>query len=140
MRLPTLVIASFSSSCQADIVDIEKFLARNASEDLIAGTRQADRLARLRQTLWDQWCRMDAAWRNHNPLDGNVGTEILAGLETVVEATRVAVVGVLRTSGQALGVKCETGIPGSTASYHKDPPATWRQQHRKKHVATRGKS
>ena len=123
-----LVIASFSNSCQADIVDIEKFLARNASEDLIAGTRQADRLARLRQTLWDQWCRMDAAWRNHNPLDGNVGTEILAGLEKIVEATRVAVDGVLQTSGHALGVKREAGIPASTTSYHKDPPTTWRQQ------------
>jgi hypothetical protein len=108
MRLPTLVIASFSNSCQADIVDIKKFLARHASEDLIAGTRLAERLARLRQTLWDQWCRMDAAWQNHNPLDGNVGMEILAGLEKIVEATRVAVDGVLQTS--------------------KDPPTTWRQQ------------
>ncbi len=51
MRLPTLVVASFSSSCQADIVDIKKFLARNASEDLIAGTRQEDRLARLKTDL-----------------------------------------------------------------------------------------
>ena len=99
MRLPTVVIASFRNSCQADIVAIEKFLARHASEDLIAGTRLAERLARLRKTLWDQWCRMDAAWQNHNPLDGNVGTEILAGLDKIVEATRVAVDGVLQTSG-----------------------------------------
>jgi hypothetical protein len=71
---------------------------------------------------------MDAAWQNHNPLDGNVGTEILAGLEKIVEATRVAVDGVLQTSGHALGVKREVGIPASTTSYHKDPPTTWRQQ------------
>jgi hypothetical protein len=71
---------------------------------------------------------MDAAWRNHNPLDGNVGTEILAGLERIVEATRVAVDGVLQTSGRALGVKREAGIPASTTSYHNEPPTTWRQQ------------
>ena len=83
--------------------DIEKFLARYSSEDLVAGTRLAERLERLRMTLWQQWCRMDAAWRNHNPLDGNVGTEILAGLEKIVEATRVAVDGVLQTSGRPSG-------------------------------------
>jgi hypothetical protein len=49
-------------------------------------------------------------------------------LEKIVEATRVAFDGVLQTSGQALGVKRETGLPVSTMSYHKDPPTTWRQQ------------
>jgi hypothetical protein len=128
MRLPTLVIASFSHSCRADMDDIEKFLTRYRSEDLVAGTRLAERLERLRMTLWQQWCRMDAAWQNHNPSDGNVGTEILAGLEKIVEATRVAVDDVLQASGRALEVKREAGLPASTTSYHNEPPTTWRQQ------------
>jgi hypothetical protein len=37
-----------------------------------------------------------------------------SGLEKIVEATRVAVDGVLQTSGRALGVKREAGIPAST--------------------------
>ena len=68
---------------------------------------------------------MDAALQNHNPLDGNVGTEILAGLEKIVEATRVAVDGVLRASRRALELKREAGIPASTTSYHNEPPTTW---------------
>ena len=38
MKLLTLVIHSFSRSCQADMDDIKRFLARHHPDDLIAGS------------------------------------------------------------------------------------------------------
>ena len=75
MKLPMLVIASFRPSCQTDMDDIEKFLNRYNPEDLVAKTGIARKLERLQTSLWPQWCRMDVAWCNHNPTDGNVGTD-----------------------------------------------------------------
>ena len=57
------------------------------------------------EALWQQWYRMDTAWCNHNPKDGNVGTETLVRLGKIVKATRVAVDGVLQVSGPALEAK-----------------------------------
>ena len=73
MRLPTLVIASFRRSCRSDMDDIEKFLTRYGPEDFVARAGLAEKLERLRTALWQWWCRMDAAWHNHNLTDGNVG-------------------------------------------------------------------
>ena len=102
MKLPTLVIASFKRSCQSDMDDIAKFLIRYGPEDLVADGGLTEKLERLRITLWKRWCRMDTAWRNHNPTDGNVGMATLEGLGTIVKATRVAVDDVLHISGKAL--------------------------------------
>ena len=42
---------------------------------------------------------MSSAWRDHNPGDGNVNTNVLARLDKIVESTRLEVDHVLRTSG-----------------------------------------
>ena len=120
MKLPTLVIASFNRSCQAPINDIENFLARCNPDDLITGTESLGRrrLERLRLALWQQWCRKDTAWRNHQPANGNVGMETLDGLGMIVEATGMAVADMLPISGRALGTKHEAGSSDSTMSHH----------------------
>ena len=76
----------------------------------------AKRLGRLRETLWHQWGLMDAAWHNHNPADGNVGTETLIDLGKTVEATRVAVTHVLQISGTALEIGWEMTISNPTTT------------------------
>ena len=53
---------------------------------------------------------MNAAWHNHNPADGNVGSETLAKLGRTVEATKVAVAHVLQILEDALEVKREADI------------------------------
>ena len=48
---------------------------------------------------------MSLAWRDHNPGDGNVDTNVLARLNTIVESTRIDVDHVLRTSGNKISHK-----------------------------------
>ena len=124
MKLPTLVITSFHRNCLADINGIEKFLTGCNPDDLVAGTESSARrqLERLQLALWQQWCRMDMAWRNHQPADGNVGTETLDGLGKIVEATGMAVADMLQISGRSLETKHETGFPDLTMSQHENSP------------------
>ena len=96
-------------------------LQDTAQKTLSPERRRAKRLERLRTTLWQQWCQMDTAWRNHNQTDGNLDSETLAGLGRIVEATRVAVDDVLQISGRALEVKREAEFPASTTSPHEEP-------------------
>ena len=42
---------------------------------------------------------MSSAWRDHNPKDGNVNTDVLARVDKIVESTRLQVDHILRTSG-----------------------------------------
>ena len=114
MRLPKLVIASFRLSCQLDMDDIEDFLAEHDPADLVAEVGLAQRLGRLRTALWKQWRRMDTAWCNHDPRDGDVGGETLAKLGKIVEATGVAVVDVLRLSWRFFEEERAVACPGST--------------------------
>ena len=65
----------------------------------------AQRLGRLREALWHKWSQLDAAWQNHNPADGNMDTKVLAKLDKIVEATKVAVSHALRISGDSLRVE-----------------------------------
>ena len=44
----------------------------------------------MRTTLWNQWRRMELAWCNHNPVEGNVGLEALAELGKIVEGPLMA--------------------------------------------------
>jgi hypothetical protein len=99
MRLPTLVVASFRRSCLSDINKVRNFLAEYGHVDLGLEVRLSKDLERLRTILWDQWCRMETAWNDHDPEDGNVGMTTLARLGIVVEATGVAVHEMLRISG-----------------------------------------
>ena len=46
--------------------------------------------------------RMDRTWRDQNQANGNLDTDVLTKLGTIVEATRVAVDHVLRISGDAI--------------------------------------
>ena len=62
-------------------------------------------LGGLPESLWLQWSQMNAAWHNHKPADGNADIDILARLGVIVEATRVAVAHVLRTSGNAISIQ-----------------------------------
>ena len=48
---------------------------------------------------------MNEAWQTHIPADGNVDIDVLACLDAIVEATRVAVVHVLRISGDAISIQ-----------------------------------
>ena len=66
------------------------------------------RLGRLREALWHKWSQLDAAWQNHNPADGNMDTKVLAKLDKIVEATKVAVSHALRISGDSLRVEWRT--------------------------------
>jgi hypothetical protein len=114
MRLPTLVIASFKRSCQSDIDDINNFLAVYDHADFVAEVWLARQLGRLKTALWMQWRRMDTAWCNHDPRDGDVGGETLAKLGKIVEATGVAVVDVLRLSWRFFEEERAVACPGST--------------------------
>ena len=91
MRLPTLIVASFRQSCLSDINKVRNFLAEYGHVDFGVEVRLSKDLERLRTILWDQWCRMETAWNDHDPEDGNVGMTTLAKLRIVVEATCVAV-------------------------------------------------
>ena len=61
-----------------------------------------------------QWRRMETAWCNHDPKDGDVGGETLARLGTIVEATGVAVVDTLRFSRRFLEEERAVECPEST--------------------------
>jgi hypothetical protein len=125
MRMPTLVVTSFRRSCQSDIDDINDFLAEHDHADLVAEVGLAQQLGRLQTALWEQWHRMDTAWCSHDPKDGNVGVEALARLGKIVEATGVAVDGVLRISGRILEEERGVACPESTLPF---PDVTWEGQ------------
>ena len=127
MKLPTLVIAAFNHSVRADVDDIKIFLKRYSPEPLVADTRQVERLERLWRTLWQQWCQMEMTWHNHNPSDGNLDSETLAGLGKIVEATRVAVDDVLQISGRALEMTRGVKHPLLTTSFSDESPTTQQQ-------------
>ena len=78
MRLPTLVVASFRRSCLLDINKVKNFLAVYGHVDFSVEVRLSKDLEKLRTTLWEQWRRMEAAWNDHDPKDGNVGMTTLA--------------------------------------------------------------
>ena len=59
----------------------------------------------LRGTLQLHWGQMNEAWRTHNPADGNVDVRVLAHVDAIVEATKVAVVHDLRMSGEAISIQ-----------------------------------
>ena len=62
-------------------------------------------LQSLRGTLRLHWGQMNTAWQTHNPADGNADVRVLAQLDAIVEATKVAVVHVLRISGKAISIQ-----------------------------------
>ena len=81
-----------------DIGQIETFNDEYGDVDLTSAG--LEKLGRVNTTLSQQWGRMEAAWFDHNPADGNVGAEALVELDKIVTATRRVVGGILATSGQ----------------------------------------
>ena len=63
---------------------------------------------------------MDAAWYNHNPVDGNMGMETLTKLDRTVEATRVAVAHVLQISGDAVEIEREADLSALVTTHDED--------------------
>ena len=104
MKLPTLTIKSFRQSCREDAERIRRFMDGKTPMEL-----RADHSIRclqiLRGTLQIHWDQMNEAWITHNPDDGNVDARILAQLDAIVEATRVAVAYTLRISGEAISIQ-----------------------------------
>ena len=104
MRLPALTIDSFRRSCHADTERIWRFMDHKTPEELRAG-HLIRCLQSLRETLRLHWGQMNAAWQTHNPADGNADIRVLAKLDAIVEAKRVAVVHILRISGDAISIQ-----------------------------------
>ena len=104
MRLPALTIDSFRRSCHADIERIWKFMDLKTPEELRAG-HSIRTLQSFRETLRLQWSQMDAAWQNHHLADSDADITVLEGLDAIVEATRVAIIHVLRISGDAISTQ-----------------------------------
>jgi hypothetical protein len=67
---------------------------------------------------------MDAAWYNHNPVDGNMGMETLTKLDRTVEATRVAVAHVLQISGDAVEIEREADLSALVTTHDEDSQAS----------------
>ena len=104
MRLPVQAIHSFQHCCLEDTDRIWSFMEDKTAEEL-RSNHSICVLESLRSNLRLQFGRMSLAWRDHNPGDGNVDTNVLARLNTIVESTRIDVDHVLRTSGNKISHK-----------------------------------
>ena len=98
MRLPVQTIHSFQHSCLEDTDRIWSFMENKTSEEL-RSSHSIHILESLRNTLRLQFGWMSSAWRDHNPGDRNVNTDVLVRLDKIVESTTLEVDHVLRTSG-----------------------------------------
>ena len=132
MRLPVHTIHFLQRRCQEDTDKIWSFMEDKTAEEL-RSHHSIRVLEDLRNNLRLQINRMNLAWRDHSPGDGNVDTAAFTRLNTIVESTRVDVGHVLRESGDKIShrVLWEPDAPDpSDPDACPEPYTSLRQFHR----------